>query len=384
MNLLSHRLILPGKDFPHIFRPARGRAVMVGRFQVLEVDVTLEGPADVVASIDAAYARFKISANSPGPSHRVALPRMAPDEGGTLYGRFLATILAQVERRAVFHAAALVDRRGRALVLAGPSGHGKSSLALEMVRRGFRFLGDDYAPVDLGSGSVLPFPRTASVVLGGAAPLPEAVRREAEATGTPRLFGKALVDVGRAFGPGAMAPGPAPLRTVVVLAPGDHDPAEAVSWLQMAARPAEAERLAAALREVPGVVVEAEAEGPSSHLWRLRLEHVEGPTERLAPLVEDDAVLYCERSWSGSPDFGAAPAIEPLKRREAAVFLTRELLNRRRGSKFLEGRGGDAADLVLEVAQALRPARCWRLRVGRFDETADLLEAAAEGDGETA
>lgn len=356
---------------------------MVGRFRVLEVDVTLEGPDHVVASIGAAYARFKISANAPGPSLHVALPELGPDEAATLYGRFLATVLAHVPQKAVFHAAALVDVGGGGLVLAGPSGHGKSSLALELVRRGWGFLGDDYAPVDLETGTLWPFPRTASVLVAGTAPLPDAVRRLAEEPATPQLFGKALVDVGRAFGPTAMAAGPVPLRTVVVLAPGGtgSEPVAEVSWLHLAVRPSEAARLAEALGRVPGIAVEAESATPSSHAWRLRLEHAKGPTERLAALVEDEAVLFSERSWSGAPDFDAAPEIAPLKRREASVFLTRELLNRRRGSKFLEGRSADAADLVLEVAQALRPARCFRLRVGRFAETADLLEATVERDG---
>src|SRR5262249_5424382 len=149
-----------------------------------------------------------------------------------LYQRFLATVLLHAERYAVFHGAALVDRRGGGLLLAGPSGHGKSSLALGLVARGFGFLGDDYAPLDLATGTVSPFPRTASVLPGGTAPLPQPVRRLAEEDGAPRLFGKVLVDIGAAFGGDALRTAPVPLRTVVVLGPAS---AQAdVSWMRLA------------------------------------------------------------------------------------------------------------------------------------------------------
>jgi hypothetical protein len=348
---------------------------MVGRFRVLGVDLRVEGPADVVAPIRVAYERFKIPANR-APHHCVTVAAGMPDAEMLLYQRFLATVLLHVEPHAVFHGAALVDRAGGGLVLAGPSGHGKSSLSLALVERGFGFLGDDYAPVDLASGTVWPFPRTASVHPGGTAPVPEPVRRLAEDRAAPRLFGKTLVDIGKAFGPAALRGAPAPLRTVVVLGPANVD--ADVSYLHLAARAADGPRVGAALRAIPGVVVEDEDETGGRCRWRLRIEHAAGPTEALGALVEDPAVLYSERTWPGSPDFTEAPSASELKRREAAVLLTRELLNRRRGSRFLEGRTGGIAGIVLDVAQALRPARCWRVRVGRFEETVDLLERLTE------
>ena len=349
---------------------------MVGRFRVLGVDLRVEGPPDVVTSIGVAYARFKIPANSE-PHHRVSVVAGTPDAEVLLYQRFLATVLLHVEPHAVFHGAALVDRSGGGLLLAGPSGHGKSSLTLALVARGFGFLGDDYAPVDLVSGMICPFPRTASVLPGGSAPVPEPVRRLAADPEAPRLFGKTLVDIGKAFGPEALPDRPVPLRTVVVLGPAEAD--ADVSFLRLAARAEDGPRLGAALRGIPGVVVEDEEEIGEQRRWRVRVEHTLGPTEALGELVEDPAVLYSERSWSGPPDFTDAPSASELKRREAAVLLTRELLNRRRGSRFLEGRSGGIAGVVLDVAQALRPARCWQVRVGRFGETVDLLERLTEG-----
>jgi len=348
---------------------------MIGRFRVLGVDLRVEGPTDVVSSIGAAYARFKIPANSPAPHLCVTVPPGSPDAEMLLYQRFLAAVLLHAEPQAVFHGAALVDRGGGGLLLAGPSGHGKSSLTLALVERGFGFLGDDYAPLDLSSATLWPFPRTASVLPGGTAPLPEGVRRLAERREAPRLFGKALVDIGAVF-PEALRMEPAPLRTVVVLgAPGTETD---VSFLHLAARAADGARLASALAGIAGVVVESDETVGGQRRWSLRVEHAQGPTEALGALVEDEAVLYSERTWSGPPDFTQRPSASPLKRREAAVLLTRELLNRRRGSRFLQGRADGIAGIVLDVAQALRPAECFQVRVGRFAETVDLIERLTE------
>jgi hypothetical protein len=198
------------------------------------------------------------------------------------------------------------------------------------------------------------------------------VRRLAEETRGPRLFGKALVDIGQAFGPEALRTGPVPLRTVVVLSPGSTDPD--VSWMRLAVRAADGARMDAALGAIPGVVVEDADTVPGQRRWRLRLEHAKNPSEALGALVEEEAVLYSERTWSGPPDFSAPPSASELRRREAAVLLTRELLNRRRGSRFLQDRREGIAGVVLDVAQALRRTRCWQVRVGRFRETLDLLE----------
>jgi hypothetical protein len=50
------------------------------------------------------------------------------------------------------------------------------------------------------------------------------------------------------------------------------------------------------------------------------------------------------------------------------------MLNRRRGGRLLERYGGSVARLFFDLAGALREAACWRLRVGRSPDTAELVE----------
>lgn len=117
------------------------------------------------------------------------------------------------------HAGAVTDGSG-ALVLAGPSGRGKSTLTLALVSDGMKLLSDEFALIDRDSARILPYRRSVHVRPG----TPERV---------PILNGL-LGDGPRAYGggirwavpqarletalPGCLAD-PAPLRYVLVLEP---------------------------------------------------------------------------------------------------------------------------------------------------------------------
>lgn len=71
--------------------------------------------------------------------------------------------MALGQRRFLLLHASAVERDGRALLMTGHSGAGKSTLAALLGERGWRFLGDEFALVDLESGAVHPFPRAISL-----------------------------------------------------------------------------------------------------------------------------------------------------------------------------------------------------------------------------
>ncbi|MCC0014898.1 MAG: hypothetical protein H6881_05240 [Rhodobiaceae bacterium] len=60
------------------------------------------------------------------------------------------------------HAGAAASDHG-AIVLPGPWGHGKSTLALELCRNGWQFLSDDIVPVDPRTQTAAPFPVTPKI-----------------------------------------------------------------------------------------------------------------------------------------------------------------------------------------------------------------------------
>lgn len=71
--------------------------------------------------------------------------------------------MALGQKRFLLLHAASVEREGRALLLTGHSGAGKSTLGALLGERGWRFMGDEFALLDLRDGQLHPFPRAVSL-----------------------------------------------------------------------------------------------------------------------------------------------------------------------------------------------------------------------------
>ena len=100
----------------------------------------------------------------------------------TLYHLHDAILLQLVRANAhlVWLHAGAVAHQDKALIIAGPSGGGKSTLATTLYRRGWPYLGDDLLPLDGSSGQVLPFPQTPGVRRNGGRILPAEKLHELE------------------------------------------------------------------------------------------------------------------------------------------------------------------------------------------------------------
>ncbi|HEX8482800.1 MAG TPA: HprK-related kinase A [Allosphingosinicella sp.] len=71
--------------------------------------------------------------------------------------------MALGQKRFLLLHAASVERDGRALLITGHSGAGKSTLGALLGERGWRFMGDEFALLDLEDGRLHPFPRAVSL-----------------------------------------------------------------------------------------------------------------------------------------------------------------------------------------------------------------------------
>ena len=104
------------------------------------------------------------------PSVRIAGDHMLPDAApmALRHGLLAAEMGMNLQmalgwRRHLLVHASSVERDGRALVMTGESGSGKSTLAALLGERGWRFMGDEFALIDLATGAVHPFPRLVSL-----------------------------------------------------------------------------------------------------------------------------------------------------------------------------------------------------------------------------
>ena len=352
---------------------------------VLDARVSLSAPAEILGPIAFAYRRFRVE-RPDGTERRVELDgagiriddQVVPlvpglDRTSQFYQRFLQTLMDGLGSHLLLHAAALADGRGRATLLAAPSGHGKTSLTLELLGRGMRFLGDDYAPLDPEARTVHPYPRAVGLVPDPAKPIPDRFRRIALAPDAVRLLGKSLVDVGQALGDPVLVTRPAALRSVILLTADESEATNATTWLEAAARVEVADRIEADLRAIDGVELVSRRSEPHLRAWKLRVSHDRFPTGKLAAILDRDAVIVSAKVWTTQPDFAGPPRAVPVKRREAAEWLGREMLNRRDGGRLLARYRGSIAAMFFDLARALSNVECYRVRVGGCRETADLV-----------
>lgn len=121
--------------------------------------------------------------------------------------------LMRVRRDAIFFHAASVSIAERGILLVGPKGAGKSTLALALAARGHGLLSDEHACYRPCSREILPFRRPVGIKPG---PRATAVERALERLGSsPERDGMMRMDADRLF-PGSPC-APAPLAAVVFL-----------------------------------------------------------------------------------------------------------------------------------------------------------------------
>ncbi len=281
---------------------------------------------------------------------------------------------AMTENLLVLHAGA-VAHHDQAAVLVGASGWGKTTLTMELVRRGWRLLTDDFAPVTR-EGVVEPFVRRVNVTERSMALL-----GLSDPGSAPRLVGfdrapKWMLNIDQVF-PNRVAE-PARLAAVFLLGPPPAPgvPSAPDRWLLRVDHVPPG--FQTALAELPDVVAvqRLELDGPPT----LAVDAVPG-SRLVAPLDaicagHDVSVLWAGRGNSRRPDFGGAPELAALPAAEALPVLLSHALSLS-GRRFLAGsRPSDAFQALAHLQQALAAsgAVLYRLTPGRLDATADVVE----------
>lgn len=147
------------------------------------------------------------------------LPLRDPSELLFQIDRDLILTLQEARPELLFLHAAVLEFRGRAVLISGDSGAGKSTTAWALLQSGFGYLSDELAPVELERRQVHAYPRA----LGLKSPPPQPYRLPADA-----LHGSHGFHVPNAALPGGTVQGPLAVAAVLFVNYRPERPAPAL------------------------------------------------------------------------------------------------------------------------------------------------------------
>jgi hypothetical protein len=296
-----------------------------------------------------------------------------PAGGGCLgYAEMLLFrhIFEQLDAYILFHAG-VVEKNSRGYIILAPSGFGKTTLVLELVARGYRFLSDEFCPITTNDAVITPFPRRLGLARSSPffskVPLDKAEYLEFE-----RKYGIDCNDMFPGSAGSVCRPG------CIIQLSADLD-----RW---SSRPschyvdltlfedcrAIVERLAA-LSHVS--IVRSLSSDPYPG-FRLRIDNGSRGQEEFQALWQkfDDRIFGVSVVPEQRPDFSASPALQEVPASAAVFDIASQVVNRLPTGKLMARYNGRVFPLVADVARVMAGARCFTLRPGNVSRMADLID----------
>lgn len=290
---------------------------------------------------------------------------------GYAYETILISIITKIRSHLLIHAG-VVSHNGQGVILVADARHGKTTLVLELIRRGFSFLSDEMAAMGRTDHLVHPFPRSLRVRPGTL----ELVGFPDAAEGAPTWLGKLILDI-EEIKPGCLGKA-VPINHIVIL----QDPANAE--VEMAdCRKQEMcilvdrldDTLFAAVSQDEGVTdvrVDVECGYPQIKL------HATRPTfalSRIEALCKERQILVLDviKGIEGSPTFESPAQLKSIPQRQAVSELLRRFQGGYKSELLQDEFGGSSTQLFMEIASIVSKANCHRLFVGPLKEMADLV-----------
>ena len=365
--VLGRRVRLAGNDAALI----DGFDLLYGGFRVAE-----DGPADLEVLYDHALAgepyRWTVACGD--TSFDVTEPILAQCPS-VVFGR---CILAELTSHYLVHAGC-VSRDGRAVVISGASGLGKSTLTAHLAARGWTLLSDEFAPIRRRSRTVDPYPLRVGLRPG---PGREVARGREFVPIVFRSDDKQLVAVDQ-LSRGAPA-APAEVAAVIFLT------------TELSAEVATARRhrgtvrcwftgwsdaVAAAFRARFGVEVAGAGQEGELHWVDLTMGDLTECIDDFRACARGAGVILAMVEYEdfGDKNYMSPPRLLRLPASAGIMELIKRVPGISRRALMERDMGGKAGGLVLELASALGAVPFFKMTPGRLEEELDLVEAVWRG-----
>jgi hypothetical protein len=280
------------------------------------------------------------------------------------YRSILERLMGAFADHLILHAA-VVAKDGEALIIAGPPGAGKTTLVVELLKRGFTYFSDDFCPIHQKKGLVYPFPRS----LWQSLPHPSSTASSHGKEGMSPKKNKAPLSVHSL----ESAPGDAPCRARVLLCLGNGNRVRPCYDLEIGMKAGGEDTVVREFLELPGVT--ASLRNPQYCEWRISIPEKAGVGKQVMEILNKHSshIWNVYRVDRLDFDFLGSPTASPLKIHEAAFRVIRDM---KQGS-LLDTRTGcfskSPGILFTEVAHSLEGIACFQLSPGPLKLMEELV-----------
>lgn len=290
---------------------------------------------------------------------------------GYAYESIIIAIVTRIRSHLLIHAG-VVSKGGKGVILAADAMHGKTTLVLELVRRGFKFLSDEMAAFGRADRQVYPFPRSLRVRRGTLelAGFPEA------ATGAKSWLGKLLLDI-EEIKPQSMGE-VVPIDHIVIL----QDPSSPTEVKQDNSRQelcVYVDRLndtfLKAVSQIEGIIDFRTDIDCGYPLLKLRANRTTSVLCQIESLCREYQILVLEatKSVKGQPTFKIPARLKITPKSQVVMELLRRFQGGYKSELLLDEFGGSSSRLFMELSAIVGHANCYQLFVGPLHEMADLI-----------
>ena len=295
-----------------------------------------------------------------------------------LYLSLFHYLLDRTEDFFVVHGASLADQ-DQGLIMAAPSGGGKSTLTLELLARGKRFLSDELALISVRDGLLQAFPRALAV---DREKLKDVLSRRGEKF---RDFKPALRHEGRVmFDVEAIFPGQVNaqclLRKIVFIEPPTLTESGANGGLLEIGFSVLPEGLRQALWGIPAISKVDQIQTLPYPVLRLKCHAEASLIARIQEVTAQHGAGIRSYYPEGKErvDYLAAPALIKLKQLSGVTTLLRYVLNIPALTRSFNGSSGGRQHLLFRLARATRGVRFYRLTPGILPQMTDLVDGLTQ------